>query len=543
MTAHSPLTVEEGDLARIAQFNRTERAFPDNVTLQELMQAQIDMHASDTAVICDHDKVFGVPSLTYAQLNDKVNQLAHLLRAEGVRPGHIVALMVERSFAMIIGILGIVKAGGAYLPVSLDNPPDRIDYMLKDGGVKVLLVQNKTASRIVFEGLIINLDDPDVYRGSTANPAILNKPQDLAYVIYTSGSTGKPKGVMIEHRSLVNRLHWMQHAYPIDRGDVILQKTPYSFDVSVWELFWWALQGATLCFLMPGGERNPLAIVETIRKHHVSVMHFVPSMLNVFLEYLDGKAAAVLRSLASVRQVFASGEALAPSHVRKFNDILGTKTGARLTNLYGPTEATVDVSYFDCPAHNDFEIIPIGRPIHNIRFYIIRDGQQVAIGETGELCIAGVGLGRGYLNNTTLTDEKFADNPVNPGERIYRTGDVARWLPDGNIEYLGREDHQVKIRGLRIELGEIENTIRGYPGITDCVARVKKYSESIILIVAYLVCKSDLEVEGLKHYLKKHLPAYMIPNHFEKIDEIPLTPSGKADRKALPEPVIEARSS
>jgi amino acid adenylation domain-containing protein len=543
MTAHSPLTVEEGDLARIAQFNRTERAFPDNVTLQELMQAQIDKHASDTAVICDHDKVFGVPSLTYAQLNDKVNQLAHLLRAEGVRPGHIVALMVERSFAMIIGILGIVKAGGAYLPVSLDNPPDRIDYMLKDGGVKVLLVQNKTTSRIVFEGLIINLDDPDVYRGSTANPAILNKPQDLAYVIYTSGSTGKPKGVMIEHRSLVNRLHWMQHAYPIDRGDVILQKTPYSFDVSVWELFWWALQGATLCFLMPGGERNPLAIVETIRKHHVSVMHFVPSMLNVFLEYLDGKAAAVLRSLASVRQVFASGEALAPSHVRKFNDILGTKTGARLTNLYGPTEATVDVSYFDCPAHNDFEIIPIGRPIHNIRFYIIRDGQQVAIGETGELCIAGVGLGRGYLNNTTLTDEKFADNPVNPGERIYRTGDVARWLPDGNIEYLGREDHQVKIRGLRIELGEIENTIRGYPGITDCVARVKKYSESIILIVAYLVCKSDLEVEGLKHYLKKHLPAYMIPNHFEKIDEIPLTPSGKADRKALPEPVIEARSS
>ena len=543
MTAHSPLTVEEGDLARIAQFNRTERAFPDNVTLQELMQAQIDKHASDTAVICDHDKVFGVPSLTYAQLNDKVNQLAHLLRAEGVRPGHIVALMVERSFAMIIGILGIVKAGGAYLPVSLDNPPDRIDYMLKDGGVKVLLVQNKTTSRIVFEGLIINLDDPDVYRGSTANPAILNKPQDLAYVIYTSGSTGKPKGVMIEHRSLVNRLHWMQHAYPIDRGDVILQKTPYSFDVSVWELFWWALQGATLCFLMPGGERNPLAIVEAIRKHHVSVMHFVPSMLNVFLEYLDGKAAAVLRSLASVRQVFASGEALAPSHVRKFNDILGTKTGARLTNLYGPTEATVDVSYFDCPAHNDFEIIPIGRPIHNIRFYIIRDGQQVAIGETGELCIAGVGLGRGYLNNTTLTDEKFADNPVNPGERIYRTGDIARWLPGGNIEYLGRADHQVKIRGLRIELGEIENTIREYPGITDCVALVKKYSENIILIIAYVVCKSDVAVERLKQHLKKQLPDYMIPNHFQKIDEMPLTPSGKADRKALPEPVIDMRPS
>jgi acyl-coenzyme A synthetase/AMP-(fatty) acid ligase len=185
--------------------------------------------------------------------------------------------------------------------------------------------------------------------------------------------------------------------------------------------------------------------------------------------------------------------------------------------------------------------IPIGRPIHNIRLYIIRDGQQMAIGEPGELCIAGIGLARGYLNNAVLTDEKFTDNPINPGERVYRTGDVARWLPDGNIEYLGREDHQVKIRGLRIELGEIENTIREYPGVTDCIALVKKYSENIILIIAYLVCKSDMEVEGLKDYLKKHLPDYMIPNRFQKIDEMPRTPSGKVDRKALPEPVIEVR--
>ena len=543
MAAYPPRAATEADLERIAEFNRTETTFPDHVTLQELIQAQIDKRASDTAVICDHDTVFGVPSLTYAQLNDKVNQLAHLLRAAGVRPGHIVALMVERSFAMIIGILGILKAGGAYLPVSPDNPPDRIDYMLKNGGVKILLVQNKTASLIVFGGLTINLDDPDVYHGSTADPAILTKPQDLAYVIYTSGSTGKPKGVMIEHRSLVNRLHWMQQAYPIGESDVILQKTPYSFDVSVWELFWWALQGAKLCFLMPGGERNPLAIVETIKRHRVSVMHFVPSMLNVFLGYLDGKAASALRSLASVRRVFASGEALTPSHVRRFNDILGSNTGARLTNLYGPTEATVDVSYFDCPAHNDFETVPIGRPIHNIRLYVIRDGRQMAIGEPGELCVAGVGLARGYLNNAALTDEKFTDNPVNPGERIYRTGDVARQLPDGNIEYLGREDHQVKIRGLRIELGEIENTAREYPGVTDCVALVKKYSENIILIIAYVVCKSDLEIEGLKRYLKKHLPDYMVPNHFERIDEMPLSSSGKADRKALPEPVIHARPS
>jgi non-ribosomal peptide synthetase component F len=270
-------------------------------------------------------------------------------------------------------------------------------------------------------------------------------------------------------------------------------------------------------------------------------MHFVPSMLNVFLEYLDAKPASVLNGLASVRRVFASGEALTPSHVRKFNDIWGKRTGARLTNLYGPTEATVDVSYFDCPADNEFDTIPIGRPIHNIRLYVIRDGQQVAIGETGELCIAGVGLARGYLNNAALTAEKFTDSPVTPGERIYRTGDIARWLPDGTIEYLGREDHQVKIRGLRIELGEIESTIREYPGITDCVAVVKRYSDSIILIVAYLVCKSGLDLNGLKEHVKRHLPDYMIPHRFEQIDAMPLTPSGKADRKALPEPVIQGR--
>jgi non-ribosomal peptide synthetase component F len=286
-----------------------------------------------------------------------------------------------------------------------------------------------------------------------------------------------------------------------------------------------------------------MAIAEIIRKHRVTVLHFVPSMLNVFLEYWDGKPDAVRRNLASVRRVFASGEALTPSHVRKFNDVWCGRTGARLTNLYGPTETTVDVTHFDCPAQNDFETVPIGRPIHNTRLYVIRDGQQVAICEPGELCIAGIGLARGYLNNASLTDEKFTDNPANPGERIYRSGDIARWLPDGNIEYLGREDHQVKIRGLRIELGEIESTIREYPGIADCVAQVKKCSESVILIIAYVVCKTGLDVEALKNHLKKHLPDYMIPNRFEKISEMPLTPSGKADRNALTEPFVHSGTS
>jgi amino acid adenylation domain-containing protein len=538
MASHTQVATA-ADSEKIRRFNRTEAAFPDNVTLQELIEAQFDARAADTAVLCDHDKAFATPALTCAALNAKANQLAHALRAHGVGPGQIVALMVERSFAMIVGILGIVKAGAAYLPLPPDNPPARSHYMLKDAGISVLLVHGRTAGQLAFAGRIIDLDDPDLYRGSAANPTILNRPQDLAYVIYTSGSTGKPKGVMIEHRALINRLHWMQQAYPIGEDDVILQKTPYSFDVSVWELFWWALQGARLCFLMPGGERNPLAIVDAISKHRVSVMHFVPSMLNVFLEYLGGKDAAFMKGLDSIRQVFASGEALTPSHVRKFNAILGSRTGARLANLYGPTEATVDVSYFDCPAHNDFESIPIGRPIHNIRLYVMKGGRQVPIGEPGELCIAGIGLARGYLNNPALTAEKFTDNPVNPGERIYRTGDVARWRPDGNIEYLGREDYQVKIRGLRIELGEIENTVREYHGVNDCVAVVRKHSESVVLITAFLVCKSGLDIDDLKRYLKQRLPDYMIPHRFEKLDEMPLTPSGKADRKALPEPLIE----
>jgi len=225
--------------------------------------------------------------------------------------------------------------------------------------------------------------------------------------------------------------------------------------------------------------------------------------------------------------------------VKKFNQVWSSQTGVCLTNLYGPTEATIDVSYYDCPAGDDFQKIPIGRPIQNHKLYILKDNKQVPIGETGELCIAGIGLARGYLNNPTLTNEKFIDNPANPGERIYLTGDIAKWLPDGNVEYLGRDDYQVKIRGLRIELGEIENTIRRYPDISDCVTVVKKYSESIILIIAYVVCNSECEIEKLKQYLRKHLPDYMIPNHFQKIKAIPLTASGKADRKALPKPVIQ----
>jgi surfactin family lipopeptide synthetase A len=531
----------EIELDKIAMFNRTSREFPDDCTLQELIEARVRQNPLQPAVLCEHDKFWGNSTFNYAQLNEKVNQVAHLLRNHGVRPGQIVGIMVERSFAMILGIFGIIKAGGAYLPISPDDPPERINYVLANASVGILLVHAATVSKAPAGLLIINLEQPQTYTGSVSNPAVVNQPHDLAYVIYTSGSTGKPKGVMIEHRSVVNRLHWMQNAYAIDSRDVLLQKTSFCFDVSVWEFFWWALEGATLCLLKPRGEKIPQMLLETIRRHRISVLHFVPSMLNVFLEYLDGRSDMVAANLSSLRQVFASGEALNPACVRKFNKIIGQITGCRLTNLYGPTEATVDVTFFDCPAHGDFDRIPIGRPIQNIRAYIIRDGKQMSVGEAGELCVAGVGLARGYLNDAQLTSERFLQHSAVPGERIYRTGDVARWLPDGNIEYLGREDHQVKIRGLRIELGEIENTIRTFPEVADCIVITKKYSESITLIVAYLVCKQDVDLQTLKQYLQHYLPEYMIPGHFETISHIPLNPNGKADRKALPEPTIRAK--
>jgi D-alanine--poly(phosphoribitol) ligase subunit 1 len=528
------------DRRKIAGFNRTSKPFP-NTTISALIEGQVRKYPSRSAVICEHDPAFGgLSSLTYGQLNEKANQVAHLLRNAGVKRDQVIGIMVERSFAMMIGLLGILKSGAAYLPISPDNPVERIEYLLKDGGVQFLLVHGRTANKIKFWGKSIDLDDHGTYQGPAENPAPVNEPRDLAYVIYTSGSTGKPKGVMIEHRSVINRLNWMQNVYPIGQDDVILQKTPFFFDVSVWELFWWAFHGAKLCFLGPGRESLPLLIVEAVKQHQVTVMHFVPSMLNVFLEYLDGNEARI-SEMASVRQVFASGEALSPSHVKKFNRVLGQKTGARLTNLYGPTEATVDVSYFDCPTENDYDIVPIGRPIDNTRFYVIKSDKPVALGETGELCIGGVGLARGYLNNADLTRDKFVDSAF-AGERIYRTGDNARWRSDGNLEYLGREDGQVKIRGLRIELGEIENTIRDFPRVSDCVAVVKQYSENIVLIVAYVVGREGLDLRELENYLRRQLPGYMVPNRFERIDKIPLSPSGKADRKALRKTIIQARA-
>jgi surfactin family lipopeptide synthetase A len=378
----------------------------------------------------------------------------------------------------------------------------------------------------------LDLCDEGLYTGSAENLEPINRPENLIYVIYTSGSTGKPKGVMIEHHSVINRLTWMQVHYPLDQEDVILQKTPFIFDVSVWELFWWCMTGSRLCLLKPGYEKFPQAIIECVAQKQVTVMHFVPSMLSAFLNYVDEHRAAP--RLASLQQVFASGEVLTPVHLKKFNRILYATNATRLANLYGPTEATVDVTYFDCPTQGEIERIPIGKPIDNIEILILNaENTCAAILEIGELCIAGAGVARGYLHNPSLTAEKFVAHPLRARERIYRTGDLARWLPDGNIEFLGRADQQVKVRGIRIELGEIEIAIAECAAIRQCVVVAEQESENVTLLTAYIVVNDEFSVKALKDYLKTILPDYMIPNLFIPVDAIPLTPTGKADRTML----------
>jgi amino acid adenylation domain-containing protein len=393
----------------------------------------------------------------------------------------------------------------------------------------------------------------------------LTHPTQLCYVIYTSGSTGRPKGTMIEHGPLVNRLNWMQKQYAIDENSTLLQKTPFTFDVSVWEIFWWALVGAKLCVLAAGAEKDPARLVDTIELNRVTVIHFVPSMLNAFLDYIDG--AGKTRNISALKQVIASGEALTLQQVRRFNELVYKQNRTKLANLYGPTEATIDVSYFDCPGEDDhLDLVPIGKPIDNIRLYIVNNDLQLQpVRVTGELCIAGVGLARGYLNKPELTAEKFdhdlrdfqdyQDERKNkkflrgvqggsfykkspPGRRrqkIYLTGDLARWLPDGNIEFLGRKDRQVKVRGFRIELAEIENKLSRHDKIREAVVLAIEDPErdKRLYLYAYIVSEGDITRSELREYLSGKLPDYTIPSYFIAVDRIPLTPNGKVDRKAL----------
>ncbi|MCZ8521356.1 non-ribosomal peptide synthetase [Paenibacillus caseinilyticus] len=512
----------------LERFNDTGADYPREQTIHGLFEAQAARTPDRVAVVMERER------LTYRELNGRANRLARVLRERGAGVDTPVGILAERSPEMIVGLLAILKAGAAYVPLDPEYPQERIRYMLEDSGASLVLTTLGDVKLGQTE--IIRIQEAVSSAVPSGNPEPVGTSRSLAYIMYTSGSTGRPKGVMIEHHSVVNRIHWMQKSCPLQPDDVILQKTSISFDVSVWELFWWAMAGAQLCLLPPGHEKEPRQIIKAIDDHGVTTLHFVPSMLQQFVEHI--RTVPEVRKLISVRRVFASGEALGLPLARRFQEELTAPNGTQLINLYGPTEATVDVSFFDCAelgAHHSS--VPIGRPIDNMQLYILdRHRQPVPLLASGELYIGGAGLARGYWNRPELTAERFAANPFRPGELLYRTGDAARWLPDGVVEYLGRLDHQVKIRGYRIELGEIETQLLQLDSLKEAVVIAREEEETYLC--AYVTASIDIRTAEIRLQLAGRLPSFMIPRYIIRLERMPLTPSGKVDRASLPSPEV-----
>ncbi|MGY2288218.1 amino acid adenylation domain-containing protein [Pseudomonas sp. SDO528_S397] len=508
-------------------FNATDTPYPQGLTLHGLFEAQARATPETVAL------VFEAQRLTYAALNRQANHLAHRLIAHGVKPGDRVAICVERSLEMVVGLFAILKAGGAYVPLDPGYPLERLTYMLADSAPAALLVHGQTRALLqAGSTACIDLDEcATTLDGPAHDPALAVDERQLAYVIYTSGSTGQPKGVMNEHHGVVNRLLWMQQALCLTPQDRVLQKTPFSFDVSVWEFFWPLMTGARLVIARPDGHRDPDYLSRLIAQQGITTLHFVPSMLQVFLELAE---AAECQGLT---RVICSGEALPLSTLRRALTLLPQ---AALHNLYGPTEAAVDVTAWQCSAEDALSLI--GRPIANTRIYILdARGQPVPVGIAGELHIAGVQVARGYLNRPDLTAERFVHDPFHPTAqaRMYKTGDLARWLPNGAIEYLGRNDDQVKIRGLRIEPGEIEAVLAQLAGVQEVAVLARENGVSGKRLVAYYT-GDVIARDHLREHASRQLAPHMVPSAFVHVPAWPLTPNGKLNRKALPEPEGDA---
>ena len=503
-----PLLSEPERHQLVVAWNDTARAYPHDGWIHERFAAQAAATPTRTALVFEDE------SLTYAELDARANQLARYLQGLGVGPETLVGVMLERSLEMVISLFAILKAGGAYVPFDPSYPPDRLAYMIEDARARIVITPDWLAASA-----------HEISRQPTDALEVALAPNHLAYVIYTSGSTGRPKGAMNTHAGIANRLRWMQAQYQLGADDRVLQKTPFSFDVSVWEFFWPLMVGARLVIAKPGGHQDPSYLVDTIAREGITTLHFVPPMLAVFLETAD------VARCTSLRCVVSSGEALAYELVVRFHERLH----AKLHNLYGPTEAAVDVSHWTCEPDGP-PVVPIGYPIANLRLHVLDTHYApVPRGAAGEIHLAGIGLGRGYLDRPALTAERFVPDPFSPepGGRLYRTGDLGRVRADGAIEYLGRIDHQVKIRGFRIELGEIEAQIAAHPSVRECVVLVREDSPGDKRLVAYLV---GGDVAAVRARLATKLPDYMVPSAFVVLDALPLTPNGKIDRKALPAP-------
>jgi len=469
--------------------------------------------------------VFKEKTLTYRLLNERSSQLAMTLRNKGIGKNDIVGIMVKRSLEMIIGLLAIVKAGGSYLPIDPDYPEARITYMLDDSKTRVLITQKDLYNKIHFEGEFVDINNDDNYSKDCSNLQVINLPKDLLYIIYTSGSTGNPKGVMIEHKAICNFIKGVTDIIDFSSNNTILALTTISFDIFVLETLLPLAKGLKVVIADENQQRDPKLLSEVIINNNVDMLQITPSRLKILMS--SPKNLFCLRSL---KVIMIGGEQLP----QKLLDELKKVTSARIYNMYGPTETTIWSTIKDL---TDCKEVNIGKPIANTRIYIVdNENKAVDVGQEGELCIAGDGLARGYLNRPELTSEKFIQNPFVPTEKMYKTGDVARWLPDGDIDCLGRIDHQVKIRGFRIELGEIENQLSKISGVDDCVVIAKENSYGDKVLVAYYVSDREFTVAEYKSYLGNNLPEYMIPSFYVRLHSLPMTPNGKVDRKALPEP-------
>ncbi len=501
--------------------------YPRDKRIHQLFEEQVERAPDAVAV------VFGEARLSYRELNDRANQLAHHLRRHGVTPGALVGICMDPSLEMIVGILGILKAAGAYLPLDPGHSAERLAFALDDARASVVLTRAAGPRVDVSRPRIFVDRDWNAIAGeSSANPVNVTARSDLAYAMYTSGSTGQPKGVTITHGAVVNHMLWMQGALRFRETDAIVQKTPITFDASVWEVFSPLIAGSRLVLAAAGGHRDPAYLCRLVREHRATVLQVVPSMLRALLREEDFVRCTTLRVIA------CGGEVLSPDLPRRVHAALGETS---VWNLYGPTEACIDATYWECPRDDGDARVPIGRPIANATTHIL-DGRRalVPIGVTGEIHIGGEGVARGYLNRADLTAERFIEHSVQggPPERLYRTGDLGRWLPDGTIEFLGRTDDQVKIRGHRIEPGEVEAALARHPAVAQAAVVAREDAPGEPRLIAYVVAHRDrpLSSQDLRRNLHAILPDHMVPAAFMFLDALPLTRGGKLDRRALPAP-------
>jgi amino acid adenylation domain-containing protein len=517
---------------QFAQWNQTHTPFPPHSCLHQLIEAQTERTPTAIAVR------YNGQSLSYHQLNQQSNQLAHHLLQRGVTPDTLIGVCLPRSLELLVALLAILKAGGAFLPLDFDYPPARLSLMLEDAQPPVILTTSSLQASLPDSAAqLVCLDSEweTIVQQPSHNPGIAVTAYQLAYLLYTSGTTGTPKGVMNIHQGICNRLLWMQQRYPLEQGDRVLQKTPYSFDVSVWECFWALLAGATVVLAQPGGHRQADYLVELIEQEQITTLYFVPSMLRQFM------TQSGVEQCTSLKRVFCSGEVL-PVEVQA--QVFDRLPQVELHNLYGPTEAAIDVTAWQCRIQDDRATVPIGVPIANTQVYLLNAQMRpVPVGVVGEVYLGGINLARGYLKRPELTAERFVPNPFyqagqeGESDRLYRTGDLARYDAEGVIEYVGRVDHQVKLRGCRIELGEIEAVLRRHPEVQAAVVVVHSVETGDERLVAYVIAESEMPpVPELMQFLKGYLPDYMIPAVIMPIDTLPLSLNGKLDYRALPQP-------